>query len=39
MIFGHILAVEVLLAEIGQKKKIIIIKIVKNKVYKCLQLH
>ena len=37
-IFGHILAVEVLLAEIGENKKMINIEMVKNKAYKCLQL-
>ena len=39
MFFGHILAVEVLLPEIGQNKKLIIIKIVKNRACKCLQLY
>ena len=39
MIFGHVLAVEVLLAEIGENKKMINIERVKSKAYKCLQLH
>ena len=39
MHFGHILAVKVLSAEIGENKKLMNIEMVKNKAYKCLQLH
>ena len=38
MHFGHILAVKVLLDEIGENKNLIFIEIVKNKAYKCPQL-
>ena len=37
MHFSHILAVKVLLAEIGVNKKLIIIETVKNKAFNCLQ--
>ena len=38
MHFGHILAVKVLLDEIGENKNLIFIEIVKNEAYKCPQL-
>ena len=39
MHFGHILAVKVLSAEIGENEEQSIIELVKNKAYKCPQLH